>query len=92
MSPRHLPNGLITMKKFLALCGSALASAVTFAADSAIVDTATIDTAMTQIKTDLTTWVTAALPIVLGIAGAFMVFWLGKIVIRVIKSFGNSAK
>lgn len=80
------------MKKFLALCGSALASAVTFAEGSAIVDTTAVSTAMTQIKTDLTTWVTAALPIVLGIAGAFLVFWLGKIVIRVIKSFGNSAK
>lgn len=83
------------MKKFLALCGSALASAVTFAegpAGSSLVDTTAVNTAMTQIKTDLTTWVTAALPIVLGIAGAFLVFWLGKIVIRVIKSFGNSAK
>ena len=83
------------MKKFLALCGSALASAVTFAegaGGSALVDTTAVNTAMTQIKTDLTTWVTAALPIVLGIAGAFLVFWLGKIVIRVIKSFGNSAK
>ena len=83
------------MKKFLALCGSALVSAVTFAegaAGSAIVDTTAVNTAMTQIKSDLTTWVTAALPIVLGIAGAFLVFWLGKIVIRVIKSFGNSAK
>lgn len=85
---------VFNMKKFLALCGSALASAVTFAegAGSAIVDTTAVNTAMTQIKTDLTTWVTAALPIVLGIAGAFLVFWLGKIVIRVIKSFGNSAK
>lgn len=81
------------MKKFLALCGSALASAATFAeGGNALVDVTAVNTAMTQIKTDLTTWVTAALPIVLGIAGAFLVFWLGKIVIRVIKSFGNSAK
>lgn len=61
-------------------------------ADEAIIDTTTATTAITTMKTELTSWVTSALPIVLGVAGAFLAFWLVKFAIRIIKQFVGTAK
>lgn len=63
-----------------------------FAEGTAIVNTTAVNAAMTQIQTDLASWVTSALPIVLAIAGGFLAFWLGKMILRIIKSFSSAAK
>lgn len=83
------------MKKFLALAGSSLMGVAAFAADGAAgtsgLDTTAINTLVTNLKTDLSGWVTSAIPILGGIAAVFMIFWLGKVVFRVIKGWANKA-
>ena len=48
-------------------------------------------TALTDVSTSLTSWVTGAMPILVGIAGAFLIFWLGRKVFRIIKSWAGSS-
>lgn len=57
-----------------------------------IVDTSTASTAIEQIKTDLSGWVTTVMPYLLGILGAFLVFWLVKLAVRIIRGFVGTAK
>lgn len=54
-------------------------------------DTTAINTLVTNLKTDLASWVTSAIPILGGIAAVFMIFWLGKVVFRVLKGWANKA-
>ena len=49
-------------------------------------------TALTSVKTALVSWTAEAMPILVAIAAAFMVFWLGKMVFRLVKGWTSSAK
>ena len=83
------------MNKFLTMAGAALMGSVALAADGATgssgLDTTAINTLVTNLKTDLSSWVTSATPILGGIAAVFMIFWLGKVVFRVLKGWANKA-
>ena len=82
------------MNKFLTMAGAALMGSVALAegsAGSSGLDTTAINTLVTNLKTDLSAWVTSAIPILGGIAAVFMIFWLGKVVFRVLKGWANKA-
>lgn len=82
------------MKKFLALAGASLMGTVALAegpTGTSGLDTTAITTLVTNLKTDLSSWVTSAIPILGGIAAVFMIFWLGKVVFRVLKGWANKA-
>lgn len=82
------------MKKFLALAGASLMGTVALAevpTGTSGLDTTAINTLVTNLKTDLSSWVTSAIPILGGIAAVFMIFWLGKVVFRVLKGWANKA-
>ena len=82
------------MNKFLTMAGAALMGSVALAegsTGSSGLDTAAINTLVTNLKTDLSSWVTSAIPILGGIAAVFMIFWLGKVVFRVLKGWANKA-
>lgn len=83
------------MKKLLALLAVAGSSIVTFAeetASSSGPDFSAATTALTSIQGALTDWVGDALPILVAIGSAFLAFWVVKLVFRLVKSWGNSAK
>lgn len=80
------------MKKFLSAASIALLTGMVFAEGTPIVDTTTAAAAVNQLKTDLSGWVTTVTPYILGIVGAFLVFWLIKFAIRIVKSFVGSSK
>ena len=82
------------MNKFLTMAGAALMGTVALAegsTGSSGLDTTAINTLVTNLKTDLSSWVTSAIPILGGIAAVFMIFWLGKVVFRVLKGWANKA-
>ena len=82
------------MNKFLTMAGAAIMGSVALAegaAGSSGLDTTAITTLVTNLKTDLSAWVTSAIPILGGIAAVFMIFWLGKVVFRVLKGWANKA-
>ncbi len=79
------------MKKLLSLLAVLGLSLVSFA-ETTTPDFSAATTQLTGLSTALTTWVTAAMPILGGIAAAFMVFWLGKMVFRLVKGWTSSAK
>ena len=82
------------MNKFLTLAAAALMGSVALAdgsTGSSGLDTTAINTLVTNLKTDLSSWVTSAIPILGGIAAVFMIFWLGKVVFRVLKGWANKA-
>ena len=54
--------------------------------------TTALNTAFTTLKSDLGTWMGGILPILLGIAGIFLVAWLGRLGLRMMKSMSNSGK
>lgn len=82
------------MKKFPVMVATALMGVAAFA-EGAVgtsgLDTSAIDTLISNLKTDLSGWVTSAIPILGGIAAVFMIFWLGKVVFRVLKGWANKA-
>lgn len=82
------------MKKFPVMVATALMGVAAFAegaVGSSGLDTSAINTMVTNLKTDLSSWVTSAIPILGGIAAVFMIFWLGKVVFRVLKGWANKA-
>lgn len=82
------------MNKFLTMAAAALMGSVALAegsVGSSGLDTSAINTLVTNLKTDLSSWVTSAIPILGGIAAVFMIFWLGKVVFRVLKGWANKA-
>lgn len=58
---------------------------------STTVDTSAVQTLLTGLNTNLGSWVTSALPVLGTIAGSFLLFWLGKVVFRVVKGWANKA-
>lgn len=77
------------MKYLGALALGGLSSLATFAEGNSLIDGTEVNTALTQVKTDLSTWVDAALPILLGIFGVFAIFWLVKFALRIVKGFAR---
>lgn len=75
------------MKKVFAAL--ALAPMAVFAEGTSIVDASAVNTAVGQIKTDLTGFVNTNIPVILGIAGAFLGFWLIRVIIRLVKGAGK---
>lgn len=79
--------------KYLTALGlGALANFATYAegAGTPIFNGATtVNDSLTQLKTDLSGWVDAALPILLGIFGVFAIFWLVKFALRIVKGFAK---
>ena len=82
------------MKKKLLSALAVLGGAVSaFAEGNAFTfDTTAAQTAVSSIQTGLTTWATAVLPYLLGIVGAFLIFWLVKFAVRLIKGFTSASK
>ena len=82
------------MKKLFALLAVAGSSIVTFAEGGTTTgpDFSAATTALTSIQGALTDWVGDALPILVAIGSAFLAFWVVKLVFRLVKSWGNSAK
>lgn len=56
-----------------------------------VIDTTAVDSLLTGVKDNLLSWVTAAVPVLGAIAGGFLVFWLGKVIFRVVKGWANKA-
>lgn len=80
------------MKKLFASLATLGLGGVALAEDStSSIDLSEATTALTSIKTALVDWVGDAVPILVAIAGAFMVFWLGKMVFRLVKSWTSKA-
>lgn len=82
------------MRKFSTMVATALMGVAAFAegpTGTSGLDTTAINTLVTNLKTDLASWVTSAIPILGGIAAVFMIFWLGKVVFRVLKGWANKA-
>jgi len=47
---------------------------------------------MSQLGTDLGTWATGFMPVILTIIGVFMLFWLLRFAIGMVKGFSKSSK
>ena len=83
------------MKKFLSalcavVCGVALAEG-----GSPIIPAdkiTALNNNMTQLGTDLGTWATGFMPVILTIIGVFMLFWLLRFAIGMVKGFSKSSK
>lgn len=83
------------MKKYLLGFGSTLVGVSAFAdggANAYAVDTTACGEMLSGVSTSLTTFVTNSLPVLGGIASAFLVFWIGKMVFRLVKGWVNSSK
>ena len=79
------------MKKLLSLLAVVGFSFASFAEGTGP-DFSAATTALTGVSTALTAWVTTAMPTLVGIASAFLVFWLGKMVFRLVKGWTSAAK
>lgn len=78
--------------KYLALAACGILSSGVVLADDTLIDGTQVTASLTQVKTDLTTWVTAALPVLVGIFGVFAIFWLIKFGLRMVKGFARMGK
>lgn len=81
--------------KLSVMLGVACASVASFAADagaSGKYDFSGVTTELTSLTASLKTWMTEALPIMLGVVGVFLVIWLAKLAIRAIKGLASSGK
>ena len=77
------------MKKYLALA-LGMASLGAFA-EGAAPDVAVVTTLITSIRTYLETAMTAAWPIITAIVGIGLLVWLGKVLIRAVRSYFSTA-
>lgn len=59
---------------------------------TATYDFTKVTTELESLKTALSGWIGNALPVILGILGAFLVFFLVRFAINLVKRFINSAK
>lgn len=80
------------MKKFMCALAVALIGGVSLAAEGDTFDFSVVNTNMTSLKEALTTWSTAFTPILLGVVGVFIAYWLIKFAIRLIKSMSSTSK
>lgn len=79
------------MKKLFALLGVVGASSLALAAEGDP-DFSAATTALTSLKTALVAWTGTAMPIFVAIGAAFMVFWLGKMIFRLVKGWASASK
>lgn len=80
------------INKFYVGCGAVLASVGSaVAAEGSAYDFSGAITELTNVKSGLETFASSALPILGGIAAAFMVFWLGKMIFRLVKGWASKA-
>lgn len=81
--------------KLSVMLGVACASFASFAEGptaSGNYDFSGVTTELTSLTTALKTWMTGALPIMLGVVGVFLVIWLAKLAVRAIKGLASSGK
>lgn len=80
--------------KLSVMLGIAFSSVAAFAdnAGTSNYDWSLLTTELTTIKDSLKSWMTDALPIMLGVVGVFLVVWLAKLAIRAIKGLASSGK
>lgn len=80
-------------KKITTAMGAFATGLCAFAQETggAVLDTTAVDALLNGLKENLTQWVTSAVPILGSIAGAFLIFWLGKVIFRVVKGWSNKA-
>lgn len=80
-------------KKITTAIGAFATGICAFAQESGgeVLDTTAVDSLLEGLKGNLTTWVTTAVPVLGAIAGGFLVFWLGKVIFRVVKGWANKA-
>lgn len=81
--------------KLSVMLGIAFASFASFAegaSGSGNYDFSGVTTELTSLTTALKTWMSGALPIMLGVVGVFLVIWLAKLAIRAIKGLASSGK
>lgn len=82
------------MKKFTVAMSALSTGLFAFAegpGGSAVLDTTAVDALLNGLKDNLGSWVTSAVPVLGSIAGAFLIFWLGKVIFRVVKGWSNKA-
>lgn len=79
------------MKKLLSLLAVLGLSFASFAVEGDP-DFSAATTALTSIKTALVSWAGTAMPLLVAIGAAFMVFWLGKMIFRLVKGWTSAAK
>ena len=93
VTPATINHRSMIVKKIMTALGMAFCGVMSALAEGTpVIDTTTAASAVNQIKTDLGSWVTTVTPYLLGVAGAFLVFWLVKFAIRIIKGFVGSSK
>lgn len=80
------------MKKFLLPVFSLLGVPVFADEANTLIDSSAVISNMNTMKTDLVNWSTSFMPIIAGIVGVFIVYWLFKFAIRLIKSFASTSK
>lgn len=82
------------MKKLLSAVAVIGTAAVGLAEGSASdgPDFSAATSALTGVQSALGDWVGDAMPILATIASAFLVFWLGKMIFRLVKGWASSAK
>lgn len=81
------------MKKFTVAMSALSTGLFAFAEGEAgaVLDTTAVDALLNGLKDNLGSWVTSAVPVLGSIAGAFLIFWLGKVIFRVVKGWSNKA-
>lgn len=52
----------------------------------------TLNNTMTTLGDELGTWGSSLIPIVAGVIGVFILFWVFKLGLRIVKSFATSSK
>lgn len=79
--------------KKLALAGmTACTSLLMFAQESSGYDFSAVNTELEKVSTGVKTWVTAALPYILGIGGVMLIIFLGRLGFKMLKSMISAGK
>ena len=55
-------------------------------------DFSTVTTELTSVKEAIITWMGNAFPVVMAVAGCFLIVWLAKIALRMLKGLGAAGK
>lgn len=83
------------MKKLLMGLATVMGSVVALAEEtsgSSGPDFSAATTQLTSVSSALADWVETAAPLLGTIAAAFLVFWLGKMLFRLVKGWASAAK
>ena len=81
------------IKKFAVACGLGFASLASFAEGAAAsYDFSKVTTELSSMKSGIESWMGNAFPIIMGVAGIFLVIWLARIALRALKSLGSAGK